>query len=172
MTSIISSYRRLRGALLCRGCDFGFALYAPRRPTERCRDTFGPHWLTAPSARSSLSTFRNEVQVVITVLALDEEDPDQVAVNAASLALATSDIPWGGPVAAVRIGQKSSEQFIINPSYQERAEGSSRHFGVRKRRHYYMIEGRRERGRRRHNCQRVLLNRLKNITRFLFGSKK
>src|SRR5262249_46123501 len=43
---------------------------------------------------------RNEVQVVITVLSLDEEDPDVVAVNAASLALATSDIPWAGPVAA------------------------------------------------------------------------
>lgn len=64
---------------------------------------------------------RNEVQVVITVLALDAEDPDQVAVNAASLALATSDIPWGGPVAAVRIGQKSG-QTIINPTYAERAD--------------------------------------------------
>ncbi len=62
---------------------------------------------------------RNEVQVVITVLALDEEDPDQVAVNAASLALAVSDIPWGGPVAAVRIGQKAG-QTIINPTYLER----------------------------------------------------
>lgn len=62
---------------------------------------------------------RNEVQVVITVLALDEEDPDQVAVNAASLALATSNIPWAGPVAAVRIGQKAG-QTITNPTYAER----------------------------------------------------
>ncbi len=67
---------------------------------------------------------RNELQVVITVLALDEEDPDQVAVNAASLALATSDIPWGGPVAAVRIGQKGTGTFIINPTYKEREEGN------------------------------------------------
>ncbi len=66
---------------------------------------------------------RNEVQVVITVLALDQEDPDQVAVNAASLALATSDISWGGPVAAVRIGQKAG-QTIINPTYAER-EGAA-----------------------------------------------
>ena len=88
---------------------------------------------------------RNEIQVVITVLALDEEDPDQVAVNAASLALATSDIPWDGPVAAVRIGKKSQQgptsssyssplalqgsprsdlaaDFIINPTYAEREE--------------------------------------------------
>jgi len=70
---------------------------------------------------------RNEVQVVITVLALDEEDPDQVAVNAASLALATSDIPWGGPVAAVRIGSTgltTGGQFIINPTYKERENGA------------------------------------------------
>ncbi|MDE1924987.1 MAG: polyribonucleotide nucleotidyltransferase [Patescibacteria group bacterium] len=62
---------------------------------------------------------RNEVQVVITILALDEEDPDVIAVNAASLALATSDIPWSGPVAAVRIG-KHDGAFIVNPTYVER----------------------------------------------------
>ncbi len=64
---------------------------------------------------------RNEVQVIITVLALDEEDPDTIAVNAASLALAVSDIPWGGPVASVRIGRRGSGQYIINPTYAERA---------------------------------------------------
>lgn len=69
------------------------------------------------------SHIRNEIQVVITVLALEDEDPDQVAVNAASLALAVSDIPWGGPVAAVRIGQKGG-QTIINPTYAERAEAT------------------------------------------------
>ena len=59
------------------------------------------------------------MQVVITVLALDEDDPSQLAVNAASLALATSDIPWAGPVAAVRIGQKNGST-TINPTYTER----------------------------------------------------
>ncbi len=63
---------------------------------------------------------RNEVQVILTILALGEEPADQVAVNAASLALAVSDIPWGGPVAAVRIAG-SSTSTIINPTYQERA---------------------------------------------------
>ena len=74
---------------------------------------------------------RNEVQVVITVLALDEEDPDQVAVNAASLALAVSDIPWNGPVAAVRIcstalttGGEESDAFVINPTYKQRENGA------------------------------------------------
>lgn len=65
---------------------------------------------------------RNEVQVVITVLALDEEDPAVVAVNAASLALAVSNIPWSGPVAAVRIGKLgTSTELIINPTYAQRA---------------------------------------------------
>lgn len=66
------------------------------------------------------SHIRNEIQVIITVLALDEDDPDMVAVNAASLALATSQIPWSGPVAAVRIGKQGSGNFIINPTYAER----------------------------------------------------
>ncbi len=61
---------------------------------------------------------RNEVQVIITVLSLDEDDPDVLAVNAASLALATSDIPWHGPVSAVRIGKKTGvPDIIVNPTY-------------------------------------------------------
>jgi polyribonucleotide nucleotidyltransferase len=65
---------------------------------------------------------RNEVQVIITILALDEEDPDTIAVNAASLALSTSNIPWGGPVAAVRIGKKGGGEYTVNPTYAERLE--------------------------------------------------
>ncbi len=63
---------------------------------------------------------RNEVQVIITILALDEDDPDAIAVNAASLALATSDIPWNGPVAAVRIGKHRDGTFTVNPTYAQR----------------------------------------------------
>jgi len=68
-------------------------------------------------------TIRNEVQVVITILSLDEYDPDVLAVNAASLALLTSDIPWDGPVSAVRIGKKKDDDsFLINPEYKDRAD--------------------------------------------------
>src|SRR3990167_3636108 len=66
------------------------------------------------------SHIRNEIQVIITILALGDEDPDTIAVNAASLALATSNIPWAGPVAAVRIG-KSGGGGVINPTYAQRA---------------------------------------------------
>ena len=58
---------------------------------------------------------RNEVQAVATVLSIDQEnDPDILAIFGASLALAISDIPWNGPVSAVRVG-KNEDGFIINP---------------------------------------------------------
>lgn len=64
---------------------------------------------------------RKDVQVVVTVLSIDQDDPDVLGVIAASLALGTSDIPWGGPVSAVRIGKKKgSDAFIVNPTYAER----------------------------------------------------
>ncbi|MDP2947588.1 MAG: polyribonucleotide nucleotidyltransferase, partial [Nanoarchaeota archaeon] len=67
------------------------------------------------------SNLRNEIQVVVTVLSLDKCDPDILGVIASSLALATSEIPWNGPVGAVRIGKlKNNEEFLINPSYEIR----------------------------------------------------
>lgn len=71
------------------------------------------------------SAIRNEIQVIITVLALDDDnDPDVPAVIGASLALATSNIPWNGPVSAIRLGQLSADQgLIINPTYTEREQG-------------------------------------------------
>lgn len=71
------------------------------------------------------SSIRNEIQVVLTVLAMDENnDPDVPAVIGASLALATSDIPWDGPVGAMRLGltNDSNSDFIINPTFAERAD--------------------------------------------------
>lgn len=63
---------------------------------------------------------RNEVQVIITILSVDgENDADIPSIIAASLALGISNIPWSGPVAAVRIG-KLNDKFIVNPSYAER----------------------------------------------------
>jgi len=67
---------------------------------------------------------RNEVQVIVTVLSIDgENDPDTIAVIAASTALAISNIPWNGPVAAVRVGQVNGE-FILNPVTAEVAESN------------------------------------------------
>ncbi len=61
---------------------------------------------------------RNEIQVVVTVLSIGEDDPDILAVLAASVALGTSHIPWNGPVGAMRIGKNG--EFIVNPTYTQR----------------------------------------------------
>ena len=61
-----------------------------------------------------------EVQVVTTVLSWDgKNDPDILGLLAASVALSLSDIPWNGPVGAVRVGRKEGN-FILNPDYEER----------------------------------------------------
>ncbi len=70
---------------------------------------------------------RHEVQVVITILSIENDDPDILAVIGASLALGASDIPWNGPVSAVRIGKLTpvngeGAHFIINPEYSDRQE--------------------------------------------------
>ena len=66
---------------------------------------------------------RNEVQVIATILSVDEvNDPDIVAINAVSAALTASVIPFQGPIAAVRVGRVNGE-FIANPSYEERKTG-------------------------------------------------
>ena len=63
---------------------------------------------------------RREMQVVITILSIDEDDPDVLAVIAASLALGVSKIPFHGPVSAVRIGKHKTDGFEVNPTYTER----------------------------------------------------
>jgi polyribonucleotide nucleotidyltransferase len=65
--------------------------------------------------------FRNETQVIALVFSADKEnDPDVIAINAAAAALAISDIPFGATVGAVRVGRVNGE-FVINPTYEERA---------------------------------------------------
>lgn len=62
--------------------------------------------------------FKRDVQVIATILSVDgENDPDVLALNAASAALAVSDIPWDGPIGAVRMGseKKDGDAFIVNP---------------------------------------------------------
>ena len=62
---------------------------------------------------------RNEVQVIMFSLSADPENPlDILAVNAASAALMISDIPWAGPVGAVRVARVDG-QFIVNPTFQQ-----------------------------------------------------
>jgi polyribonucleotide nucleotidyltransferase len=60
-------------------------------------------------------SFKNEVQVIITVLSTDtENDADVLAVNAVSAAIAISPIPWDGPIASSRVGLADGE-LVVNP---------------------------------------------------------
>jgi len=68
--------------------------------------------------------FRNDVQVVATVLSTDQEhDPGVAAINGASAALLLSGIPFGGPVGAVRIGLIDG-RLVVNPSLRATEENS------------------------------------------------
>ena len=63
--------------------------------------------------------FRNEVQVVNTVLSVDQDaTPEMAAMFGSSLALCISDIPFDGPVAGVYVGRVNGE-FVINPTKEE-----------------------------------------------------
>src|ERR1035438_5472651 len=67
--------------------------------------------------------FRCETQVIAMVLSADtENDPDVAGINGASVALSVSDIPFHGPIGAVRVGQVDGN-FIINPTYDEQRSG-------------------------------------------------
>ena len=62
---------------------------------------------------------RNEVQVIMYTFSADGVNPlDILAINAASAAIMISDIPWAGPVAAVRVGRVNGE-FVLNPTFEE-----------------------------------------------------
>jgi polyribonucleotide nucleotidyltransferase len=62
---------------------------------------------------------RNEVQIIMYSFSADGVNPlDILAINAASTAIMISDIPWNGPVGAVRIGRVNGE-FVVNPTFAE-----------------------------------------------------
>ncbi|MGA7444412.1 MAG: polyribonucleotide nucleotidyltransferase, partial [Candidatus Sulfotelmatobacter sp.] len=68
--------------------------------------------------------FRCETQVIAFVLSADaSNDPDVLGINGASAALTLSDIPFLGPIGAVRVGQLNG-QFVINPTYDEMREST------------------------------------------------
>ena len=90
------------------------------RPTEKeiltCRLTDRPIRPLFPKG------WYNEVQVQTVLLSADgENDPDILSIIGASAALMVSDIPWDGPLGAVRVGRVGGK-FIANPTHAEQAE--------------------------------------------------
>ena len=90
------------------------------RPSER--EVLTSRQIDRPIRPLFPEGFRNETQVIALVFSADKEnDPDVIGINAASAALALSDIPFGATVGAVRVGQVNGE-FVINPSYTDRRD--------------------------------------------------
>lgn len=75
-------------------------------------------------------SIRHAVQVIVTVLSVDDNDPTILAVNAASLALAVSDIPWNGPIGAVRVGKYDDETLKVNSLQSLREDDSAYKFDL------------------------------------------
>src|SRR5213082_3990357 len=90
------------------------------RPSER--EILTARQIDRPIRPLFPENFKNETQVIALVLSADtENDPDVAAINAASCALTLSDIPFNGPVGAVRVGLVNG-QMVVNPTYSEMRE--------------------------------------------------
>ncbi|MGH9107764.1 MAG: polyribonucleotide nucleotidyltransferase, partial [Acidimicrobiales bacterium] len=88
------------------------------RPTESAILT--ARLIDRPLRPSFAEGYRNETQVVITVLGADQVNPhDIIAINAASAALMVSGIPFEGPIGAVRVAYSREGAWVPHPSYAE-----------------------------------------------------
>ncbi len=87
------------------------------RPTEK--ETLTSRLIDRPLRPLFPKGFKNEVQVIATVMSLDPEvDPDIPALVGASAALAISGIPFNGPIGACRVGYRDG-QYLLNPSFDQ-----------------------------------------------------
>lgn len=87
------------------------------RPSEHA--TLSARMIDRPIRPLFADGFRNEVQVVNTVLSVEQDcDPAMTAMLGASLALCLSDIPFNGPIAGVIVGRVDGE-YVINPSQEQ-----------------------------------------------------
>jgi polyribonucleotide nucleotidyltransferase len=90
------------------------------RPTEK--ETLTSRLIDRPLRPLFHPRFKNETQVICTVLSYDQEnDPDVVAMIAASAALTLSGMPFLGPIGGARVGRVGGE-FVVNPTIQQMAE--------------------------------------------------
>ena len=87
------------------------------KPTEAA--TLASRLIDRPLRPLFAEGFRNEVQVINTVLSVDQDNsPEMTAMLGASIALSISDIPFEGPIAGVVVGRVDGE-FVINPTSEE-----------------------------------------------------
>ncbi len=88
------------------------------RPSEK--ETLTSRLIDRPIRPLFPNGFKNEVQVVCTVMSADKNiDPDIPAMIGTSAALAISGIPFAGPIGGARVGYTEERGYILNPTYEE-----------------------------------------------------
>ncbi|MEI3502315.1 MAG: polyribonucleotide nucleotidyltransferase [Anaerovoracaceae bacterium] len=114
-------------------CDYEEKMYAAGkipggfikregRPSERA--ILNSRLMDRPLRPLFPKGFYNDVQVVATVMCVDNDAPSEIAAMiGSSVALAISDIPWDGPTGSVLIGMVDG-QFVVNPSLAQREEST------------------------------------------------
>jgi len=109
------------------------------RPNER--EILVSRFIDRPLRPLFPEGYRNDVQIIATVLSADDEnDPDVLAISAASAALEISDIPFSGPIGGVRVGCIDG-QFLINPPLGRMAESQCDIIVAGSREAVVMVEG-------------------------------
>src|SRR5438270_6094593 len=90
------------------------------RPTEK--ETLTSRMIDRPLRPLFPQGYFYDTQIISILLSADSEnDPDMLAINGASAALCVSDIPFAGPIGAVRVGRVNG-QFVANPTHTERTQ--------------------------------------------------
>src|SRR5206468_2246047 len=90
------------------------------RPTEK--ETLTSRMIDRPLRPLFPQGYFYDTQIISILLSADgENDPDILAINGASAALSVSDIPFAGPIGAVRVGRVNG-QFVANPTHSERQQ--------------------------------------------------
>lgn len=90
------------------------------RPNEK--ETLTCRLIDRPIRPLFPAGFKNEVQVVLTVMSANKDvDPDIASLIGASAALAISGVPFNGPIGAARVGYSDDEGYILNPNYSDLA---------------------------------------------------
>src|SRR5207244_10710577 len=109
------------------------------RPTEK--ETLTSRMIDRPLRPLFPQGYFYDTQIISILLSADgENDPDILAINGASTALCVSDIPFAGPIGAVRVGRVKGE-FVANPTHTERAESDLDLVYVGTENEVIMIEG-------------------------------
>ena len=129
LVSVVSSHEEREVSFLPLSVEYQEKIYAAGRipgnyfrreigrPSEK--ETLTARLIDRPIRPLFPKGYCSEIQVIATVLSMDQEnDPDVLAMLGASAALEISDIPFAGPIASVRVGRIDGE-YIVNPTISE-----------------------------------------------------